>query len=133
MAERAAAPTGVARAVPILHWARNYPRPNLRGDLVAGLTVAVMLVPQGMAYANLAGMPPVTGLYAAIVGIVAYALLGTSGSLAVGPVAITSLLTLSCSRSSLRRTRRTPLSQRCSPSRSAPCSWSQDCCAWGSS
>ena len=95
MAERAAAPTGVARAVPILHWARNYPRPNLRGDLVAGLTVAVMLVPQGMAYANLAGMPPVTGLYAAIVGIVAYALLGTSGSLAVGPVAITSLLTLS--------------------------------------
>jgi sulfate permease, SulP family len=54
-----------------------------------------MLIPQGMAYANLAGMPPVTGLYAAIVGIVAYALLGTSGSLAVGPVAITSLLTLS--------------------------------------
>jgi SulP family sulfate permease len=85
----------VARFVPILHWARHYPRPRLRGDLVAGLTVAVMLVPQGMAYANLAGMPPVTGLYAAIVGIVAYALLGTSGSLAVGPVAITSLLTLS--------------------------------------
>lgn len=89
------APTGLARAVPILHWSRHYPRPMLRGDLVAGLTVAVMLIPQGMAYANLAGMPPVTGLYAAIVGIVAYALLGTSGSLAVGPVAITSLLTLS--------------------------------------
>jgi SulP family sulfate permease len=67
----------------------------LRGDAVAGLTVAVMLIPQGMAYANLAGMPPVTGLYAAIVGIIAYAVLGTSGSLAVGPVAITSLLTLS--------------------------------------
>jgi sulfate permease, SulP family len=81
--------------VPILHWARNYPRPLLRGDVVAGLTVAVMLIPQGMAYASLAGMPPVTGLYAAIVGIVAYAALGTSGSLAVGPVAITSLLTLS--------------------------------------
>jgi sulfate permease, SulP family len=62
---------------------------------VAGLTVAVMLIPQGMAYAGLAGMPPVTGLYAAIVGIVAYAVFGTSGSLAVGPVAITSLLTLS--------------------------------------
>jgi sulfate permease, SulP family len=88
-------PTGAARFVPILHWSRSYPRPNLRGDLVAGLTVAVMLIPQGMAYANLAGMPPVTGLYAAIAGIVAYALLGTSGSLAVGPVAITSLLTLS--------------------------------------
>lgn len=91
----AAGPTGVARFVPILHWGRHYPRPKLRGDVVAGLTVAVMLIPQGMAYANLAGMPPVTGLYAAIVGIVAYAVLGTSGSLAVGPVAITSLLTLS--------------------------------------
>lgn len=81
--------------MPILHWGRHYPRPLLRGDVIAGLTVAVMLIPQGMAYANLAGMPPVTGLYAAIVGIVAYALLGSSGSLAVGPVAITSLLTLS--------------------------------------
>lgn len=92
---RVTGPTGVARYVPILHWSRHYPKPMLRGDLVAGLTVAVMLIPQGMAYANLAGMPPVTGLYAAIVGIVAYAVLGTSGSLAVGPVAITSLLTLS--------------------------------------
>lgn len=85
----------MARLLPILGWARSYDRRLLRGDLVAGLTVAVMLVPQGMAYANLAGMPPVTGLYAAIVGIVAYAVLGTSGSLAVGPVAITSLLTVS--------------------------------------
>lgn len=91
----AAGPTGIARVLPIVHWARHYPRPLLRGDLAAGLTVAVMLIPQGMAYANLAGMPPVTGLYAAIVGIIAYAVLGTSGSLAVGPVAITSLLTLS--------------------------------------
>lgn len=86
---------GVGRFVPITHWLHHYPRPALRGDVVAGLTVAVMLVPQGMAYANLAGMPPVTGLYAAIVGIVAYAVFGTSGALAVGPVAITSLLTLS--------------------------------------
>src|SRR5690606_34981550 len=67
---------------------------KLGGDLTAGLTVAVMLIPQGMAYAGLAGMPPVTGLYAGIVGILAYALLGTSGALAVGPVAITSLLTV---------------------------------------
>lgn len=88
-------PGAVARFLPILHWGRAYPREFLRGDLVAGLTVGVMLIPQGMAYANLAGMPPVTGLYAAIVGIVAYAVLGTSGSLAVGPVAITSLLTVS--------------------------------------
>jgi sulfate permease, SulP family len=80
--------------VPILGWAPRYPRRLLRGDVTAGLTVAVMLIPQGMAYATLAGMPPVTGLYAAIVGIVVYALLGTSGALAVGPVAITSLLTV---------------------------------------
>ena len=83
-----------SRFVPVLSWGRRYPRGKLRGDVTAGLTVAVMLIPQGMAYATLAGMPPVTGLYAAIVGIVAYALLGTSGALAVGPVAITSLLTV---------------------------------------
>jgi len=88
-------PNRLGQWVPITHWVRHYPRPALRGDVVAGLTVAVMLVPQGMAYANLAGMPPVTGLYAALVGIVAYAVFGTSGALAVGPVAITSLMTLS--------------------------------------
>lgn len=87
--------TRLGRLVPMTHWLRHYPRPALRGDVIAGLTVAVMLVPQGMAYANLAGMPPVTGLYAAIVGIIAYAVFGTSGALAVGPVAITSLLTIS--------------------------------------
>jgi sulfate permease, SulP family len=80
-------------SIPAIAWARHYPRERLRGDVIAGLTVAVMLIPQGMAYATLAGMPPVTGLYAAIVGILAYAVLGTSGALAVGPVAITSLLT----------------------------------------
>jgi len=84
----------LARVVPILTWAPRYPREKLRGDVTAGLTVAVMLIPQGMAYAALAGMSPITGLYASIVGILVYALLGTSGSLAVGPVAITSLLTV---------------------------------------
>jgi len=85
--------TGPARIVPILGWRRGYDRHVLRHDLIAGLTVAVMLVPQSMAYAALAGMPPVTGLYAAIVPVLVYALLGTSGSLAVGPVAITALMT----------------------------------------
>jgi sulfate permease, SulP family len=90
------APGGaLGRWIPILAWGPRYPRERLRDDVVAGLTVAVMLIPQGMAYASLAGMPPITGLYAAIVGIATYAVLGTSGSLAVGPVAITSLLTLS--------------------------------------
>jgi SulP family sulfate permease len=89
----------LGRWIPILAWGPRYPRENLRDDVVAGLTVAVMLIPQGMAYASLAGMPPVTGLYAAIVGIATYALLGTSSSLAIGPVAITSLLTIDGLRS----------------------------------
>lgn len=79
--------------LPIVGFLRRYDRPTLRSDLMAGLTVAVMLVPQAMAYAALAGMPPVTGLYAAVVPVLVYAILGTSGSLAVGPVAITALMT----------------------------------------
>jgi SulP family sulfate permease len=77
--------TGPARMLPVLGWLRNYDRPTLRHDLIAGLAVAVMLVPQSMAYAALAGMPPVTGLYASIVPLLVYALLGKSGSLAVAP------------------------------------------------
>lgn len=85
--------TGVARFLPLLGWLPDYNRGVFRHDLVAGLTVGVMLVPQSMAYAALAGMPPVTGLYASIVPLVVYALLGTSGAAAVGPVALTALLT----------------------------------------
>ncbi|MEV2241959.1 sulfate permease [Micromonospora sp. NPDC049891] len=85
--------SGAARVVPLLGWLRHYDRRALRHDLIAGLTVAVMLVPQSMAYAALAGMPPVTGLYASVVPLLVYALLGSSGSLAVGPVAITALMT----------------------------------------
>ncbi|MBB1241982.1 sulfate permease [Streptomyces durbertensis] len=85
--------TGPARLLPLLGWLPDYSRAVLRHDLVAGLTVAVMLVPQSMAYATLAGMPPVTGLYASVVPLLVYALLGSSGSLAVGPVAITALMT----------------------------------------
>ncbi len=77
----------------------RYDRGNLRGDLSAGVTVAVLLVPQAMAYAMLAGLPPVTGLYAATFPILAYAVLGGSRHLAVGPVAIVSLLVAAaCSR-----------------------------------
>ena len=74
-------------------WLRRYRRDDLGSDLLAGLTVAVMLVPQGMAYALLAGMPPVAGLIASTLPLIAYALVGSSRSLAVGPVAIVSLLT----------------------------------------
>ncbi|WP_342587637.1 solute carrier family 26 protein [Alteribacter populi] len=68
---------------------------DLRGDVNAGLIVAIMLIPQGMAYAMLAGLPPVIGLYASTVPILIYALFGTSKQLAVGPVAMVSLLVFS--------------------------------------
>ncbi|TVP74429.1 MAG: STAS domain-containing protein [Nitriliruptor sp.] len=91
-----ARPSGmIARRVPLVGWLRRADAGSYRADLLAGLTVAAMLVPQSMAYAALAGMPPVTGLYAATVPLVAYAVLGTSGQLAFGPVAIVSLLTAS--------------------------------------
>ena len=77
---------------PILNWLPNYKKEYLSGDLSAGLTVGVMLIPQGMAYAMLAGLPPVYGLYAALVPQVVYAIFGTSRQLAVGPVAMDSLL-----------------------------------------
>lgn len=79
--------------VPLTGVVRGYSAETGRSDLVAGLTVAVMLVPQAMAYAALAGMPPETGLYASLLPVIVYALLGTSGQLAVGPVAIVALLT----------------------------------------
>lgn len=82
----------LATRVPGLASLRGYGREDLRGDLSAGLTTAVMLVPQGMAYAMLAGLPPILGLYASLLPLVAYALLGTSRQLAVGPVAMVSLL-----------------------------------------
>lgn len=79
--------------VPFLDWLPNYDQGNLKGDLIAGLTVGVMLIPQGMAYAMIAGLPPIYGLYASTVPLLIYALLGTSRQLAVGPVAMVSLLT----------------------------------------
>ncbi len=81
--------------VPLIGQLRGYSRTELIGDLGAGLTVGVMLIPQGMAYALIAGMPPIYGLYAALVPIVVYAILGTSRQLAVGPVAMISLLVAS--------------------------------------
>ena len=82
----------VAAWLPAPAWARSYPRALLRDDVSAGLTVAVLLIPQSMAYATLAGMPPQAGLYAAIVSLVVYAALGTSSFISVAPVAIDSLL-----------------------------------------
>jgi sulfate permease, SulP family len=80
---------------PLPGWAMGYPRAWLRDDLLAGLVLAVMLVPQAMAYASLAGMPPITGLYAAVVALLAYAWIGSSSHLSFGPVALVALLTAS--------------------------------------
>ena len=81
------------RYLPILDWLPNYNKSNLGGDLSAGLTVGIMLIPQGMAYAMLAGLDPIHGLYAVTVPLILYAFFGTSRQLAVGPVAMVSLLT----------------------------------------
>jgi SulP family sulfate permease len=78
--------------IPILDWLPNYKKTNLSGDITAGLTVGVMLIPQGMAYAMLAGLPPIYGLYAATIPLIIYAIFGTSRQLAVGPVAMVSIL-----------------------------------------
>ena len=75
-----------------LEWLDGYDRSDARGDAVAGLTVGAILVPQSMAYAVIAGMPPIYGLYAGLLPLLAYPLLGTSRQLAVGPVAIDMLI-----------------------------------------
>lgn len=76
-----------------LTWLRGYRRSYLRGDLLAGVTVAAFLVPQVLAYATVAGLPPVVGLWAALPALVAYAALGSSASLSMGPEATTALMT----------------------------------------
>ncbi|MEN9937163.1 MAG: hypothetical protein RLZZ387_3742 [Chloroflexota bacterium] len=86
-----AARQGARRYLPFLGWLRHYRRADLPSDVVAGLVTAIMLIPQSMAYAQLAGLPPQVGLYASVLPLAIYALLGTSGQLSVGPVAITSL------------------------------------------
>ncbi len=85
----------LARWIPAAEWLVNYRKANLRGDLVAGITVAMMLIPQAMSYAMLAGLPPYVGLYASVVPLLIYALFGTSRQLAVGPVAMVALLVAS--------------------------------------
>lgn len=82
------------RYLPILEWGRGYNRTTLTNDLIAAAIVTVMLIPQSLAYAMLAGLPPEIGLYASILPIIAYAVFGSSRALAVGPVAVISLMTL---------------------------------------
>jgi SulP family sulfate permease len=79
--------------LPILTWGQQYNRDTLVSDLLAAAIVTIMLIPQGLAYALLAGLPPEAGLYASVAPLLLYALFGTSRVLAVGPVAVVSLMT----------------------------------------
>jgi SulP family sulfate permease len=88
-------PANLARYLPILEWGRSYNRSILTNDLMAAVIVTIMLIPQSLAYALLAGLPPVVGLYASILPLMLYAVFGTSRTLAVGPVAVISLMTAS--------------------------------------
>lgn len=81
------------RYLPILEWGRDYSRQTAANDLIAAVIVTIMLIPQSLAYALLAGLPPQVGLYASILPLVAYGVFGTSRTLAVGPVAVISLMT----------------------------------------
>ncbi len=83
------------RYLPITSWLPDYKRNDLSGDLTAGVIVAIMLIPQSMAYALLAGLPPQAGLYASMLPLILYSIFGTSRALAVGPVAIVSLMVAS--------------------------------------
>ncbi|WP_430474993.1 SulP family inorganic anion transporter [Thalassospira lucentensis] len=83
----------VLKYIPVLDWGRSYDRTAFGNDMVAAIIVTIMLIPQSLAYALLAGLPPEAGLYASIVPIILYAIFGTSRALAVGPVAVVSLMT----------------------------------------
>lgn len=80
------------RLIPILEWLPNYKASWIRGDIIAGITVAIILIPQGIAYALIAGLPPIYGLYSALVPQVMYAIFGSSRQVAIGPVAMDSLI-----------------------------------------
>ena len=85
--------SGWLPSLPILEWGRQYDKEAFTNDLVAALIVTIMLIPQSLAYALLAGLPPEVGLYASVAPLLLYAVLGSSRVLAVGPVAVVSLMT----------------------------------------
>src|SRR6266498_365749 len=86
-------PARMARLLPGLAQAEGYERAWLRGDVVAGLTVAAYLIPQVMAYAEVAGVPAVAGLWAMVGSVIGYAVFGSSRQLSVGPESTTALMT----------------------------------------
>ncbi len=85
--------TGLQRYLPILVWGREYNRQLLASDLLAAVIITIMMIPQALAYALLAGLPVQMGLYAGILPLLVYGIFGSSRTLAVGPVAVVSLMT----------------------------------------
>ena len=81
--------------IPILDWLPNYQKAWFKDDFYAGITIGVMLIPQGIAYAIIAGLPPIYGLYTAMIPQIVYAFLGTSRQLSIGPAAMDSLIVAS--------------------------------------
>lgn len=84
---------GLTTFFPAWKWLKNYQSPQFKADILAALIVVAMLVPQGMAYAMIAGLPPITGLYASILPMMIYAWVGGSPTLSIGPVALISMMT----------------------------------------
>tara|TARA_R110001632_G_scaffold137043_1_gene252670 strand:+ start:7701 stop:9428 length:1728 start_codon:yes stop_codon:yes gene_type:complete len=82
----------IKKLIPILEWLPNYKKARFRGDFIAGITVAIILIPQGIAYALIAGLPPIYGLYCALIPQIVYAIFGSSRQVAIGPVAMDSLI-----------------------------------------
>lgn len=82
----------IKKIIPILEWLPNYTTSRFKGDFIAGITVGIILIPQGIAYALIAGLPPIYGLYTALVPQVMYAIFGSSRQVAIGPVAMDSLI-----------------------------------------
>jgi len=80
------------KSIPILEWLPNYKASSLKGDLIAGITVGIVLIPQGIAYALIAGLPPIYGLYCALLPQLVYTIFGSSRQVSVGPVAMDSLI-----------------------------------------
>ena len=80
------------RLIPLYGNLKKYEASNWRQDILAGIIVSIIIIPQGMAYALLAGMPPIYGLYGGLIPLIVYGIFGTSGQLAIGPVAISSIL-----------------------------------------
>ncbi|MGJ7562246.1 SulP family inorganic anion transporter [Variovorax sp. GB1R11] len=91
-AQRSTTPGALARVFPILRWAPRYKTDWLRADVMAGVTVAAFCIPESMAYAGLAGLPPQAGLYASLLAVFAYAVFGTSRQAAIGPTSALSIL-----------------------------------------